>query len=63
MRKAALRSVCSGCGPATVVDEGARLRYEISSADPATYTEPLTLTKHYLWVPGLEIRPYECTEE
>ncbi len=46
-----------------VVDEGARLRYEITSADPATYTEPLTLTKHYLWVPGLAIRPYECTEE
>ena len=47
----------------TVVDEGARLRYEITSTDPATYTEPLTLTKHYLWVPGLAIRPYECTEE
>lgn len=47
----------------TVGDEGARLRYEITSADPATYTEPLTLTKYYVWVPGLEIRPYECTEE
>ena len=46
-----------------VVDDGARLRYEITSNDSATYTEPLTLTKHYLWVPGLEIRPYECTEE
>ena len=45
-----------------VVDDGARLRYEITSTHPATYTEPLTLTKHYLWVPGLEIRPYECTE-
>lgn len=33
------------------------------STDPATYIEPLTLTKHYLWVPGLEVRPYECTEE
>lgn len=46
----------------TVVDDGARLRYEITATDTATYTEPLTLTKHYLWVPGLEIRPYECTE-
>ncbi|MDE0006042.1 MAG: DUF6152 family protein [Rhodospirillaceae bacterium] len=47
----------------TVVDDGARLRYEITANDPATFTEPLTLTKYYLWVPGLEIRPYECTEE
>ncbi len=47
----------------TVVDDGGRLRYEVTSTDPATYTEPLTLTKHYVWVPGLEIRPYECTEE
>lgn len=46
----------------TVVDDGARLRYEVTSTDPATYIEPLTLTKHYLWVPGLEIRLYECTE-
>ncbi len=47
----------------TVVDDGARLRYRVTSVDPATYTEPLTLTKFYFWVPGLEIRPYECTEE
>ena len=47
----------------TIVDDGARLRYEITSTDPATYTEPLTLTKHFVWVPGLEIRLYECTEE
>ena len=46
----------------TVVNDGARLRYEITAIDPATYTEPLTLTKDYFWVPGLEIRPYECTE-
>ena len=46
-----------------VVDDGARLRYEITSTDPATYTEPLTPTKHCLWVPGLEIRPYGCSEE
>ena len=46
----------------TVVD-GARLRYEITFTDPATCTEPLTLTKHFVWVPGLEIRLYECAEE
>jgi len=36
---------------------------DIQSTDPATYTEPLTLTRHFVWVPGLEIRLYECTEE
>ena len=46
----------------TVVNDGALLRYEVTSTDPATYTEPLTLTKDYFWVPGLAIRPYECTE-
>ena len=35
----------------------------IQSTDPAAYTEPLTLTKHFVWVPGLEIRLYERTEE
>ena len=45
----------------TVIDDGGRLDYEITVIDPATYTEPVTLSKPYLWVPGLEIQPYECT--
>lgn len=46
----------------TVSDDGSRLDYEITSIDPATYTQPLTLRKSYFWVPGLEILPFECTE-
>ena len=46
----------------TVVDDGGRLEYEITSSDPATFSEPLTLTKSFLWVPGLELLPYECSE-
>jgi len=46
----------------TVIDDGSRLDYQITSTDPATYTEPLTLSKPYLYVPGLEILPYECTD-
>lgn len=46
----------------TVADDGSGLEYQITAIDPATYTEPLTLSKPYLWVPGLEILPYECTD-
>jgi len=46
----------------TIVDDGSRLEYEVTSDDPDTFTVPLTLTKSYLWVPGLELLPYECTE-
>ena len=46
----------------SITDGGGRLEYEITSTDPATYTEPLTLTKSFLWVPGLELLPYECTD-
>ena len=46
----------------TVSADGSRLDYEITSTDPATFTEPLTLRKSFLWVPGLEVLPYECTD-
>ena len=46
----------------TVIDDGSRLEYKITSDDPATFTAPLTLTKSYVWVPGLELLPYDCTE-
>ncbi|NIW24570.1 MAG: hypothetical protein GWN29_08385, partial [Gammaproteobacteria bacterium] len=45
----------------TVTDNGGRLDYEITAIDATTYSEPVTLSKPYLWVPGLEIQPYECT--
>ena len=45
-----------------IVDDGSRLEYQITSSDPATFTEPLTLTKSYFWVPGLALLPYECTD-
>ena len=46
----------------SVVDDGGRLEYEITSTDPETFSEPLTLTKSFFWVPGLELLPYECSE-
>ena len=44
----------------TVTDEGS-LDYRITVTDPATYAEPVTLSKTYVYVPGLEILPFECT--
>ena len=46
----------------TIMDGSGRLEYEITSIDPVTYAEPLTLTKSFLWVPGLKLLPYECTD-
>ena len=38
-----------------------RLNYKITATDPATFTEPVTLDGYWVWVPGQEIKPYDCT--
>jgi hypothetical protein len=38
-----------------------RLSYTITAIDPATFTEPVTVGGYWVWVPGQEIRPYNCT--
>ena len=47
----------------TVNEDGSRLHYEITIVDPYTFTEPLTLAKHWVYIPGDEVLPFECTEE
>ncbi len=42
-------------------EDGSELNYTLIATDPATFTEPLTLTKQWLWRPGEVVRPYECT--
>lgn len=39
-----------------------RLDYEITVTDPATFTEPVTMTSYWIWRPGETIKPYNCTE-
>ncbi len=39
---------------------GDRLDYEMTVTDPATFTEPVTIGKHWVWVPGVEIGNYNC---
>lgn len=38
-----------------------RLNYTITITDPDTFTEPVTLEGYWVWVPGEEIKPYNCT--
>ena len=38
----------------------ARLDYEMTVTDPATFTEPVTLQRSWVWRPGEEIKPWEC---
>ena len=40
---------------------GARLDYLLIVTDPATFTEPVELEKHWIWRPEIDRQPYECT--
>ena len=42
-------------------DNGLRLNYSVTAADPATFTEPVVLTRDWIWLPGETVQPYECT--
>lgn len=37
-----------------------RLNYTIAVTDPTTFTGPVTLDGYWVWVPGQEIKPYNC---
>lgn len=41
-------------------DDGSRLEYEQTLIDPWLFTEPFIRTKTWVWVPGDQVRPYEC---
>ena len=41
--------------------DGNVLTYSITITDPATFTEAVTLERYWIWVPGEQIRPYDCT--
>jgi hypothetical protein len=45
----------------TPVDAGSRLDYEMTVTDPATFTRPVVLRQHWLWLPNVTLLPYECT--
>ena len=43
-------------------DDGKRLDFEMTVVDLATFTEPVTLTKTWLGLPGAKVQPYDCSE-
>jgi hypothetical protein len=45
-----------------VSDDNSRLEYEVTVEDDEIFTEPVTLTKHWIWRPGETVEPYECVE-
>lgn len=40
-----------------------RLDYQLEIVDPATFTETVTWSTHYSWLPGEEVKAYNCTLE
>jgi hypothetical protein len=44
----------------TPSENGSRLDYEMTITDAATFTEPVTLEKHWLWLPEAKIGRFEC---
>ena len=47
----------------TPSDDGARLDYHVTVTDPATFTEPVEIGKHWIWSPGVEVEPFECVAD
>lgn len=41
--------------------DGSRLNYEITVTDPETFTEPVEMKGVWVWRPGEQVRPYNCT--
>lgn len=44
----------------TPTADGRRLDYELTARDPVNLNGPSVRTAHWMWVPGLEVLPYEC---
>ena len=45
----------------TPTADGSRLDYEMTVTDPTTFTRPVVLRQHWLWLPSVTLLPYECT--
>jgi len=41
--------------------DGSRLEYTMTVTDSEVFTAPVMLERHWVWRPGEEIRPYNCT--
>ena len=43
-------------------EDGRRMDYELRVSDPATFTEPVNLSKYWLALPGASVQPYICDD-
>jgi hypothetical protein len=44
----------------TVSPQGDRLDYSVTFTEPAVFTEPVTLGKHWVWYPDAVVGTYDC---
>ncbi len=47
----------------SVTEQGDRLDYTMTFADPEYLLEPLTFVKYWVWYPDAEVGDYDCTPE
>lgn len=47
----------------SVSADGRYLNYSITATDPSVFTEPVTMERQWLWVPGQQIGRYDCVWE
>ena len=47
----------------TPVEGGGRLQYEITISDPYAFTEPVALSKSWVYLPDVRVEPYECVSD
>ena len=40
--------------------DGSRMDYELTVTDPVNFTEPVTLGKHWLYLPDQDVLPFDC---
>ena len=46
-----------------LAENGGQLDYTMIVTAPSTFTEPVTLSKRWLYVPGVEVKPYNCEKD
>ena len=43
-------------------EDHTRLDYSVTTTDPENFTEPVTLTRYFVWKPENSVHPYECLD-
>ena len=44
----------------TLSEHGSRLDYSLTVTDPASFTQPVTVTKYWVWYPEMTVEPFGC---